>query len=172
MFMIEDERFQAYRKLHESVREIRGRILNSVAVIDVKISEILTAYFCNDDKKRALLMSEVFSNQAYGLRTKIMLLETIVKRDFDFYIKDKDNDCLFKDLDRLRKFRNDLAHATIDVSEKAHKNADKEVGFVFYKNGERKTKIVSFKKADDYRVKANMVSGCLTEIGRLLGINI
>jgi len=172
MFIIEDERFQANRKLHESVREIRGRILNSIAVIDVKISKILTAYFCNDDKKRALLMSEVFSNQAYGLRTKIKLLETIVKRDFDFYIKDKDNDCLFKDLDRLRKFRNDLAHATIDVSEKAHKNADKEVGFVFYKNGERKTKLVSFKKADDYGVKANMVSGCLTEIGRLLGINV
>ena len=131
--MNEDERFKANRKLHESVREIRGRILNSVAVIDVKISEILTAYFCNDDKKKALLMSEVFSNQAYGLRTKTKLLETIVKRDFDFYIKD--NACLFKDLDGLRKFRNDLAHATIDVSEKAHKNADKEVGFVFYKNG-------------------------------------
>ena len=168
--MNEDERFKANRKLHESVREIRGRILNSVAVIDVKISEILTAYFCNDNKKKGLLMSEVFSNQAYGLRTKIRLLETIVKRDFDFYIKD--NACLFKDLESLREFRNDVAHATIDVSEKAHKNADKEVGFVFYKNGERKTKIVSFKKADDYRVKANMVSGRLTEIGRLLGINI
>ena len=170
MSMNEDERFKANRKLHESVREIRGGILNSVAVIDVKISEILTAYFCNDDKKKALLMSEVFSNQAYGLRTKIKLLETIVKRDFDFYIKD--NAFLFKDLDSLREFRNNVAHATIDVSEKAHKNADKEVGFVFYRNGERKTKIVSFKKADDCRVKANMVSGRLTEIGRLLGINI
>jgi hypothetical protein len=99
-------------------------------------------------------------------------LEAIVKRDFGFYIKDKDNAYLFKDLNSLREFRNELAHATVDVSEKAHKNADRELGFVFYKNGERKTRIVSFKKADDYRVKANMVSGRFTEIGCLLGINI
>jgi hypothetical protein len=144
--MNEDERIIANQKLHAAVREIRGRILNSMAVIDVNISKILSDYFCTVPDKKNLLMSEVFTSQSYGLRTKVMLLKKILERDVDFYLKD--HNWLFPDLEKLRKFRNDLAHATIDVSEKAHKKADTQVGFIFYKNGKPQTKIVTFEKAD------------------------
>jgi len=168
--MNEDERYKANRKLHESVRQIRGTILNSVAVVDIKISHILSFYFCSNEKRRGLLLSEVFTNQSYGLRKKVLLLNKIVKADLDFYIEK--NEWLFKDLNKLLKFRNDLAHATIDVSEKAHKNAEKQVGFIFYKNGKRHIKVITFEQADDYRVKANMINGCLSDISKLYGIDI
>ncbi|MBQ0798886.1 MAG: hypothetical protein KBT63_06340 [Porticoccaceae bacterium] len=168
--MNDDERFIANQKLHATVREIRGRILNSLAVIDVNISKILSVYFSPEEHKRDLLMSEVFTSQSYGLRTKVQLLKKIISNDLDFYLEDKE--WFFSDLEKLRKFRNDLAHATLDVSEKAHKKAETQVGFIFYKNGKRHTKVVTFERADEYRVKANMVSDCLNDIARIYGIRI
>lgn len=170
MHMKHDARILANEKLHASVREIRGGILNSVAVIDANISKILSGYFCTIQDKRDLLMSEVFTCQSYGLRTKILLLKKILKKELASYLEE--NDWLFSDLEKLKNLRNKLAHATIDTSERAHIKAGTEVGFISYENGKTKTKVVTFEKADELRVKANMISGCLNDISRLLGIKL
>ena len=79
-----EEQVNIAMKLHESVRQFRGRVLNSIAVIDVGISNILTAYFCENEEKKGLLLSEVFTSQPFRFRAKCRLLEKIVKKDFSF----------------------------------------------------------------------------------------
>ena len=158
------------KELHEAARQLRGRFLNSVAVIDVKIGEFLASYFCNDEKRRALFMSEITTNQSFALRTKVNLLKKIVKSEFDFYLEEYPE--IFNELEKIRKFRNELAHATIDVSDKAlERGPEIGIGFVFYKNGKKHVKVISPKQAEDYHVRTNMLLSNLTNLLRLIGIN-
>ena len=47
-----------------------------------------------------------------------------------------------------------------------------DMGFVFFKNGERYVKVVSREKANDYEVRVNMISGNIKDIGELFGVVI
>ena len=64
----EEERIGQAHRLHETVRQIRGRLLNSLAVIDVDVSLILAAYFCDNKTRRNLAFSEVFVTPLASLR--------------------------------------------------------------------------------------------------------
>lgn len=159
------------RRLHEAVRQLRGRLLNSLAVIDVGVSRLLAAYFCHNDDRRDLAFSDVFVSRL-RLEYKARLLEKIVKKEFGWYLTDHTPN-VFKDLHEVREFRNTLAHATVDVSDEAlAKDPAQEVGFVYYKDGQRKVKQVTAETGERVQVKANMVYSSLIELGRLLGVKI
>ena len=165
-----DERYAANRKLHEAVRQIRGRLLNHVAVIDVEIGLILASYFCSSEAKRDRLMSDVFSDPSYGLRRKSALLKRIVESNFADILRDYEEQ--FSKFGKLRKFRNVLAHSMIDVSEGAHRSSEHQVGFVTFRNAERQVRVVTFREAEDYEVIANDFSGWLRGIASLLGVRL
>ena len=79
----------------------------------------------------------------------------------------------FSELDKIRKLRNDLAHSTIDVTEPALEKANNgDIGFVFYKNGERHVKVISREKANDYEVRVNMLSGNIMDIAKNFNVVI
>jgi hypothetical protein len=165
----ENEKVAKVQHLHERVRQLRGRLLNTLAVIDVRVSRLLAAYFCHNDDRRNLAFSEVFVSRL-RLEYKARLLEKIVKKEFSWYLE-RHTPNVFKDLHEVREFRNTLAHATVDVSEEAlAKDPAKEVGFVYYKDGQRKVKLVTAEIATEIQVRANMVSTSLMELGTLLGL--
>ncbi len=167
----EDKIAQAQR-LHETVRQLRGRLLNSLAVIDVAVSRLLAAYFCQNAERRNLAFSDVFVSPL-RLEYKARLLERIVKKEFAWYLEKDHSQHLFSDLKDLREFRNTLAHATIDVSDKAlTKDPKQEIGFVYYKNGERAVKQVTREMADKFEIKANMVHTGMIELGKLMGVKV
>lgn len=166
-----DRKVAQAQRLHEAVRQLRGRLLNTLAVIDVGVSRLLAAYFCHDDDRRDLAFSEVFVSRL-RLEYKARLLEKIVKKEFGWYLE-RHTPNVFKDLHEVREFRNTLAHAAVDVSDEAlAKDPKQEIGFVYYKDGERRVKQVTAKIADDIQVKANVVSTSLIELGRLFGVKI
>ena len=105
------------RKLHERARYLRGRFLNSVAVIEHDIAVILTRYFCTDDE----------------IKKELFLLE-ILKKDYPRYWQ-QHKDTL-SDLQQIQEFRNKLAHSIVDVSDDAlHRPLERGVGFVQWKQG-------------------------------------
>ena len=57
----ETERAEVAKRIHERARFLRGRFLNSVAVIERDIAIILTDYFCTSDSVKR----EVFFRCAY-----------------------------------------------------------------------------------------------------------
>jgi hypothetical protein len=167
----ENERIRQAQRLHEAVRQLRGRLLNSVAVIDISISRLLASYFCQDENKRHLAFSDVFTAYSMRLHSKAELLEKIVRNEFPWYL-DREPD-VFRSLRELREFRNTLAHATVDVSDEAlAKGAEREIGFVYYRDGERRVRQVTPEMANDFNVKASMVHTSLIELGRLFGFVI
>ena len=53
-------KMRAAEKLHEKARYLRGRFLNSVAVIERDIAAMLTEYLCTiDEDKRGLFFTKV-----------------------------------------------------------------------------------------------------------------
>ena len=161
---LEAERMDAARRIHERARYLRGRFLNSVAVIERDIAVILTEYFCTSDPaKQELFFRHVVTSPSFTLRAKKDVLIRIVKNDYPRYWDEHSE--VLKDLDEIMAFRNKLAHSVVDVSECAlARPLEKGVGFVDWKQGEP----ITDEQFQEWEVKANMVSTCLVEITRLL----
>jgi len=165
------ERIGRAKRLHEVVRQLRGRLLNSLAVIDVDVSRLPAAYFCQNDQRRDLAFSDVFMTPL-RLEYKARLLERIVSKDYGWFLEDR-RGSLFRDLETVRKLRNTLAHATVDVSDEAlAKDPKEELGFVYYRNGRREVKHVTPLILRDLDVKVSMIVTRLIELGRVLGVNL
>ncbi len=163
-----DEEYQrkvaAAKKIHEKARYLRGRFLNSVAVIERYITVILTEYFCTEDEfKRDLFFNKVAGK--FTLNKKKIILIDIVKNDYPRYWEE--NKQFLIDLQSIQEFRNKLAHSVVDVSDEAlGRSIEEGVGFVQWKKGEP----VTDKEFEDWEVRANMVSSVLSGIKRLLPI--
>jgi hypothetical protein len=158
-------------KYHEFARELRGRYLNSAAVLDTQLAEILTEYFCKDDYRRDLFFSEIATGQQLGFRVKIELLTKILKIDCKGYLNIHPE--LLKTLNRIKDYRNKLAHATIDVSDEAlSKDKISGVGLVTYRKGKKVIDFITFEEAEERQVEINMMFSNITDIKRLLSLGI
>ena len=156
------EKIKAAEKLHERARYLRGRFLNSVAVIERDIAVILTEYFCTvDEEKRELFYRKVA--EKFSLQKKKEILIDIVKNDYPRYWEE--NKKFLIDLGDIQEFRNKLAHSVLDVSDEAlARPLEKGVGFVQWKEGEP----ISDEEFNKWEVKANMLSSTLRDIKTLL----
>lgn len=156
------EKIQAAKKLHEKARYIRGRFLNSVAVIERDIAVILTEYFCTDDEgKRALFFAKVAEN--LSLQKKKEILIEIVKADYPRYWEK--NKVFLDGLQQIQELRNKLAHSVLDVSDEAlARPAEEGVGFIQWQKGAPITE----SEFQEWEVKANMLSSALSSIKHLL----
>jgi len=152
--------------LHEFAAELRGKFLNGSAWIDTLLGDILAAYFCADPNRRGLFFSEVANDMR--LSTKATLLDKILQHDFPHLLAAHPR--LKKRLDSLRAFRNRLAHAHIDTSERAlaAKRTDK-VTFIFYEDGQMKHQHVTRADAQRRASEANQLRKDLVEIQRAIG---
>lgn len=127
------DRVAAAKKIHERARYLRGRFLNTVAVIERDIAIVLTEYFCqNDEEKREVFFTKVA--EKISLQKKKEILIEIVENDYPKYWEE--NKEHFKKLKDIQEFRNKLAHSIVDVSEEALlRPIDEGVGFIQWKQG-------------------------------------
>jgi hypothetical protein len=149
-------------KLHEKARYLRGRFLNSVAVIERDIAAILTEYFCTtDEAKRELFFTKVA--EKLSLQKKKEILIEIVKADYPRYWEE--NNEFLNSLQQIQGFRNKLAHSVLDVSDEAlARPLEEGVGFIQWQKGAP----VTDEEFQDWEVKANMLHSTLSDIKRLL----
>ena len=152
----------AAEKLHEKACYLRGRFLNSVAVIERDMARILTEYFCTiDEAKKELFYLKVA--EKLSLQKKKEILIDIVKADFPRYWEE--NKEFLNSLQQIQEFRNKLAHSVLDVSDEAlARPLEEGVGFVQWQKGTP----VTDEEFQDWEVKANMLLSTLSDIKRLL----
>jgi ribosomal protein L31 len=157
-----EAKVNAAQQLHEKARYMRGRFLNSVAVIERNIAVILTEYFCTtDEDKREIFFTKVA--EKLSLQKKKEILTDIVKADHPKYWEE--NKEFLNNLNQIQEFRNKLAHSVLDVSDEAlSRPLDEGIGFVQWKKGAPITQ----SEFQEFEVKANMLSSKLSDIKRLL----
>lgn len=162
--MEEQKKIQAAKLIHEKARYYRGRFLNSVACIEHDIAHILTDYFCTFDLgKRKIFYDDIVTRGFFTLNRKKDVLMKIVQLDYPRYWKKHKE--VFSTFKKILEFRNQLSHSIVDVSDEALARPIEEgIGFTDWKDG----KPITEEEFNDWEVKANMISSCLTDIKRLL----
>lgn len=155
-------RMAAAKKLHEKARYLRGRFLNSVAVIERDIAIILTEYFCReDDEKRDVFFRKVAERLSLHVKREILI--DILKNDYPRYWEDEKE--VFAKMSTIQEFRNKLAHSVVDVSDEAlDRPLEDGVGFIQWRGG----RPITDQEFEALNVSANMVVSALDDIRRLL----
>ena len=134
-----DEPTQKLLKLSE---EIRGAFMDRAIWIDTILTDALAAYFCLDEERRRLLQSDVLTGLDTTFSGRIRILKTLLTLRLKEWAADHED--LVPKLDKIRKFRNRLAHSLIDSSEKFLSQGHKDrVQFVFYEEGQQKYQLVT-----------------------------
>ena len=157
-----DKKVMAARKKKKKARNLRGRFLNSVAVIERDIAIIFTEYFCtSDESKSELFFTKVA--EKLSLQKKKEILVEIVKADYPrFWEENKE---FLNTIQQIQEFRNKLAHSVLDVSEEAlARPLEEGVGFVQWKKGSP----VTDQEFNEWELRTNMLSSTLASIKQLL----
>lgn len=132
-----DDKYQkdlvAVQQIHKRARFLRGRFLNTVAVIERDVARILTKYFCvDDDEKRNLFFTRIAESLSLNRKKDILL--DMLKNDHPSYFESRKQD--LAELRNIQEFRNKLAHSVVDVSPSAlERPIEAGVSFVQWRQG-------------------------------------
>jgi hypothetical protein len=162
------EQYALATKLHAYVRDWRGGVLNTVAVIEKDIAQIISHYFCKEER-RDVFFSEIATAEFFSYRNKISILKEILQKDYAFFLEEHPD--LTKELGEIGEFRNILAHATLDVTDNALRRNPKDgVGFVSFQDGERVVKVFTEGDFNDWNGRMGTVSSYIEDLKAILGI--
>ena len=145
-------------------KHLRGAFMDQAIWIDVIVTDILAQYFVPDSGKRMLLSSDVLAGPDSSFSSRIKLLKKIISRSYSSFAQEYPDIC--DRLDKVRRFRNRLAHAHLDTSEAfIGKLYQDRIQIVFYEDGREKTQVITVAESDD-RLKE-----CSTIVRQLLALH-
>jgi hypothetical protein len=106
--------------------------------LDTIITGLLVLYFAEDEKKQSV-PGEALTGRDFSFSARIELLKKVVKLSFPAFVSTHPD--LFTKLDKIRRFRNRLAHAQLDTSDEfLAKGAPSRFGLRFTKTGKKSTR--------------------------------
>lgn len=124
-------------KIFELDKSIRGPFLIQAIAVDEIVSDIISQYFCPDVEKRHLFFSLIINGGDLAFSDKINIFDKMLQLVYPDLANQHDG---IKDrLDKIRKFRNRLAHAMPDTSEEyLLKKYQDRIRLVYFEDGARK----------------------------------
>ena len=152
-------------RVYEWSVRIRGAFMDQTTWLDTIITGILVLYFTEDAKKQSVL-SEALTGRDFSFSARIELLEKVVKLSFPAFANTHND--FFTKLDKIRRFRNRLAHAQLDTSDKFLAKGGEQIQLVFYENGEEKHQIITFADVKLRLAECSQVVLQLAELQKLM----
>jgi hypothetical protein len=135
-------------RIFELAKHVRGAFMDQAIWIDVIVTDILAQYFVADTGKRMLLTSDVIAGPDSSFSSRIQLLGKIVSRSYTSFAQEYPNIC--DRLDKIRRFRNRLAHAHLDTSDAFMRKGYKDrIQIAFYEDGTEKTQVITIAESND-----------------------
>jgi len=154
-------------RLFAFARDLRGALIDQAIWIDVILTEILARYFVPDEGKRMLFSSDVLTGSDSSFSGRIAVLRKVVSRSYAAFQEAYPD--FFDRLDKIRRFRNRLAHAHLDTSDafvaKAHVD---RIQLVFYEDGVTKTQVVTADECRSRLAECSEVVRQLVELRKLV----
>jgi hypothetical protein len=109
---------------------IRGSYLGHVIPIEEIVKDIVAHHFCSEERRRLQLISLILHGRDFSFSLAIEILEKILTSYPEVQNK---YPRIVKELDKIRRFRNDLAHSELDTSEEfLSKNLKETIRLKFY----------------------------------------
>ena len=161
--MTDVERDKQRNRLYEHASEIRGEFIDKALWMESMLEDIIACEFFpneTDMPRRIVLVFFVLNVQNLTFATKINILESLLKNFHSGVIKKHPD--LFTKLNRIRGLRNLFSHSSLDdTKEFLDKKYEDRIQFFIFKNGERKTRVITGKDATMY---ANDCLDIITEL--------
>jgi uncharacterized Fe-S cluster-containing protein len=133
------KRFNRITKLDH---QIRAPFIVDAIIIDGLVSDIIASHFCDDTSNREELFSLVLNGGEISFSQKIGMLSRIMKKHYPNMLRQAPK--LIDTLEKIRKFRNRMAHAMYDSSpDYVRKSRKNEIQLVFFEGGMKKTQVVT-----------------------------
>ena len=156
--------------LHALMREIRGTSIDQAIWIDVFVTDMLASFFCADKERRALLSSDVLAGRDASFSGRLEVLESIARKWFPEFLSSHGR--LFEQLDKIRRFRNRLAHSRLDTTEAIlAKGYTDRIQLIFNENGAEKTQVVTVTEFEERLKEGTEVTYSLLELQQLISPN-
>ena len=150
-------------KLYALAQQFRGSFMEQAIWIDVIITDILAQYFVPNEDKRMLLSSDVLAGPDISFSGRISILERIISRSYSSFAQEAPKFC--DRLNKIRRFRNRLAHAHLDTSDNLlAKWSGDRIQIIFYEDGQAKTQVITVKENND---RLQECSGVMLELAKL-----
>ena len=128
--------------LMEIDKNFRAPFILHAIVIEQMVGEIISRHFCSDEKKREEFFASILNGGDITFHEKTQILHGILKRNYSTALKQYPK--LIGRLDKVRRFRNRLAHAALDLSDIDDVSENTEhITLAFYEDGVKKTHPIS-----------------------------
>ncbi len=150
-------------QLFQLAQEIRAPFLEQAIFIEKIIEDIIAQHFCPEENRRALFFSLVINGTDLTFLSKIEILERLLQLCYpDLSGK---HPKLIDELQKIRRFRNRIAHAMLDSSDAflAHKYTDR-IQLTYHEDGQTKHQVVTVSERDERLKECSKVVKELVEI--------
>jgi hypothetical protein len=135
IFGLDNEHGQHLIQVFNMAAQVRGPFLEQAIFIERIIDDIVSNHFCLDENRRNLFFSLVMPEIIFS--KKIEILKQLLNSCYPDL--GKKHPKLIKDLDNIRDFRNEIAHAMLDTSDEfMSKKCLDRIQFKSFKKGQTK----------------------------------
>jgi hypothetical protein len=135
--------------------------------LDVLVTDILAQYFAPHEDRRKLLSSEVLAGPHLSFSGRIKVLQKVVARSYGSFVQE--HPALFERLDKIRRFRNRLAHSHLDTSDEFIAKGFKDrIQIVFYEEGTTKQQVITVEESDERLKECSAILLKLVELQALV----
>ena len=123
-------------------QEIRGPFLEQAIFIEKLIEDIIAHHFCPDESRRDLFLSLVINGTDLTFSNKIAIFERLMILCYRHLLEKHEH--LVDEIQKIRKFRNRIAHAMLDSSDAflAH-GYDDRIQLVYLEDGRKKQQVIT-----------------------------
>ena len=157
------EKFERLEKLHKLSQSIRGAFLDQAIAVEMLCSDIIAQHFCPEVEKRYMFFSLVLSGGSLSFSSKTRIFRSIMKMCYPDLLEKFPE--LKVSLEKIRKFRNRIAHSMLDSSEEfLDRGYEDRIRVEFYKEGKMRKQVISKSDARKRLAECSKVVVVLTKI--------
>ncbi len=127
---------------HEKASDFRGRLINASISLEMRLAEIFTNFFNQDEIKRRFMYSSIFTNSDLSFSSKTKILSELIAR---FYpdVLDLFPDIL-GDLSQVAHLRAIVDHSMVDSTHDFLKNRYSDrIQFIYFSEGQPQKMIIT-----------------------------
>jgi len=150
-------------QLFQLAQHIRAPFLEQAIFIEKLIEDIIAKHFCPEEERRTLFFSLVINGTELTFSSKIDILDRLLQLCYPIVVKSYPQ--LINEIQKIRRFRNRVAHALLDTSETflSH-NYNDRIQLIYYEDGQTKQQVVMTTEIEERLRECTKVVKVLVEI--------
>jgi hypothetical protein len=140
--------------------EIRGRFLDLAIWVEVILCDIIARHFCPDEDRYSLFYSLIMNDPGLTFSTKSRVFKNTLEHCYPHLLDAHPH--VIRQLEKMRRYRNRLAHSLVDTSEPVLSKGYKDrIQLIYYEKGRMKQEVITIKQS---RTKLVEASACIREL--------